>query len=359
MAKPPKIAVWHVADQQNAFEVYRYAKRLSRLQEKSGLKPLVWSEHFKDAEAYFQEEKPHIIHIHYHPEARKLRYVMKVAEEFGIPIIFTYHEVLRVPEARGRHMDKCLKRTREAFFLTEADRQSALQANPRLKEHSEVVPIPPPDDIPPDMTQMKQLQMDAYLCGAPEQCTILYSDTIAPEQGIESLLDFSATLPEGMTLLIAGAVPPGEGKFAKYIKARVKYEHLPVELAISKRKFGHKQLCNVIAKADVAYHPCGEVGTPDYGGASLHTMHIPYYNAMRLLVFSHPGPFIEQEQEVTKAVTLIPTPEDLVEAVRALHASPEQWREALDRAEVFAHRTAWAELVKATTERYKGLVKSQ
>jgi hypothetical protein len=358
MAKPPKITVWHVADQQNCFEVYRYAKRLMRLQEKSGLKPTLWSENFKEAESLLQQEPPAILHLHYHPEARKLRHVMRAAEQYAIPVVMTYHAVLRVADERRSHIDKCLKRTRAAFFLTEADRNAAIKMNPRLEKESVVTPIPPPDDIPEELPEVKHLQRQSYLKGEASQCTILYSDTIEPEQGIESLLDLSATFPEGMSLLIAGVVPPGEGKFAKYVKARVKYDHLPVELAISKRKFGHKQLCNVIARADFAYHPCGEVGAPDYGGAALDTMTIPYYNMMRLLTFSHPGKWTRQEPEVTQAVSLIDTPDDLVQAVQAQHANPERWDKALDNAQAFAKQVSWADLVKVTTARYKELLNS-
>ncbi len=346
--------VLQVADQQNSFASYKYARKLARRLEKMGLKSMLYSDKITDAAEIIARKKPDIIHLHYHPDARRLRRIMRAADEAGVPVIMTYHRVARIDESRQSHLNKCLKRTRRAIFLTQPDWDAASAINPQLRDAGDVIRVPSPHNVPEELLSAKAAQQDRFFAQKSPNSTLLYCDRIQPYQGIESMLDRIGSFPKGLDVIIAGTVPQGEGSFAKLIKTRVNYDQLPVQWSVSKRPMGTRQIANLTQKAMFAYLPNGAPERDDYEGASMHSMLIPVLARMRTLVFSHRGH--ETTDELEQCVWFLDRPEDIVETIAALHRTPARFYDKIKEAEAFAIAMDWPELGKQMAEHYKAML---
>ncbi|MBI1275126.1 hypothetical protein GC177_04055 [bacterium] len=339
-----------VADQQNSPTTYTYLKKLARQLDKAGIKVKSHTEKLGDIEQTLKGRKFDLVHVHYHPHARKIRHVMRVCEAEGIPVVVTFHEVLRVPPERVDHVRKCIERARYAYFLNEDDRQHALGLNPRLTDASEVVRIPAPNDLGPEFTATKEQLLGDF--GQSQGIgTVLYLTAVEPEQGIEEVMELSASLPDGVTLRVMGTVPPGQGSYAKYLKAKAHFSHYPVTLEISKRRIGKKQLCDALQDVLFAYLPEGIPGSPGYSGISEHSMQVPFLNVAQTLVFAHAG---EHTSPAMKHVThILKKPEDLAKALVHYRQHPQLLRDKLLNAAHYASAFTWGDLARQSIASYK------
>lgn len=339
-----------VADQQNSFPTYKYARKLARRLEKMGVKASVLFEDIKDAQEVIASKKPDVLHIHYHPDARKLRRVMAAAQALNIPFIVTYHRVLRVPDDRRNHMRKCLEKTNRAYFLTQPDYDAAIAINPELKKHGSMVRMPSPHDVAEDVLRGKEQVIDSFFASKKPRCRVLFCGDIAPDEGLEEALELCSALPKNTELVVAGTIMPGEGAYAKYMKAKAKFEKLPVSWIISKRAMGTSQLTMIAADCLFAYMPCGKPGVEHYGGASLHSMLIPVLNRTRTRVFSHRGE--DSTAEMDGMVHWVSKPVDIPGAIAHYHAQHALLRDALSEAECTAAQMDWPVLAKMTADAY-------
>jgi hypothetical protein len=348
------LSILHIADARNAFSSHVYAKKLVRKLEKAGLKAKMWQKDTAEAVEYLAQHTPKLLHLHYHPAARKLRELMRVAEELNIPTVVTYHEVVRVPPEREAHVRKCLERTRAAFFLTQTDYEAGVAINPRLKNHAKTMAVPAPK---PEWAEAlkagRAKQWKAFYQRKNPETKLFYCGDIAPQCGVEEILTLSAQFPKGLSWVIAGTVPAGQGAFAKKLKARVAYEKLPVELHISKRTQGLKQLEQWLEECLFAYLPNGNPFAEPYGGATQHPLLLPCYNVTHTLVLSHAGLFTTPD--VQEQLFLVSKPEVLAATIGELHQKPEALQLRLKSAHHSAKAASWQGLAREVMGMYKNL----
>jgi glycosyltransferase involved in cell wall biosynthesis len=332
-------------------------KKLARQLDKSGIKVKCHAEDLLTVDHTITRFKPDILHIHYHPDSKKIRHAMRAAEGLGIPVVITFHEVLRVPAERVAHVQKCIARCRYGFFLTEADRDAALAVNPRLANASEIHAIPAPTQLPDEIFSDRTRVQENFLTHDTPETNILWLHSILPECGVEYVLDATSAFPKGIRLTLAGTVPPGEGGYAKFIKAKVAYEQLPVDLAISKRVIGKKQLMELMQGKLFAYVPDGDPRAKGYSGITGHHLLVPFLNAAQMLVFAHRG--VYTAESMAYAVDWIKKPQEMAQAIRAYHKQPESLQRRLMEAAEYAGRMTWAELARQTIASYKQAISAR
>lgn len=343
-----------VADQRNSPSTYSYLKKLARQLEKSGVKVRSYTEDLERVQQGLGKKKPDLVHLHYHPDARKTRHVLRVMEERGIPVAVTYHEVLRAPEKRREHVQKCIERTPYAFFLSDADRAHAIGIQPRLSDKSEVVKIPAPSDLPPEFMAERDRLLQALVEEPETPAKLLVLDSIEPDRGLENLLQSTKNWGDGLQLVLSGSVPPGQGKFAKYLASMVGYYHLPVEVRVSKRRLGKRQLCSLLEEVHFAWLPEGDIKHPDYAGISEHNMLVPFLNAARTLVFAHPGHY--SSSVMRHSTHLLKNHADVVKAVQHYRSHPDALAEKIRNAEQLAMQFSWGDLARVSLQAYRTLV---